>query len=38
MPESRFADAQIVATLKEGDAARPVAELLRKHEISSTTY
>lgn len=24
--------------LKEGEAGRPVAELLRKHEISSATY
>ena len=38
MRKSRFTDAQIVAILKGGDARRPVAELLRKHEISSATF
>jgi putative transposase len=38
MRKSRFTEAQIVAILKEGDAGRPVAELLRKHEISSAPY
>jgi putative transposase len=38
MRKSRFTESQIVAILKEADAGRPVAELTRKHEISSATY
>jgi putative transposase len=38
MRKSRFTEAQIVGILKEADAGRPVAELVRKHEISSATY
>lgn len=38
MRRSKFSESQIVAILKEADAGRPVAELLRKHEISSATY
>jgi len=38
MKKSRFTEAQIVAILQEGEVGRPVAELLRKHEISSATY
>lgn len=29
---------QTVAILREGDAGVPVAEILRKHDISSATY
>jgi putative transposase len=38
MKKSRFTEAQIVGILKEGAAGRPVADLLRKHAISSATY
>jgi putative transposase len=38
MKKSRFTDSQIVAVLKEGDAGVPVAQLVRKHGISTTTY
>ncbi len=38
MKKSRFTDSQIVAVLKEGEAGVPVAELCRKHSISSATY
>ena len=38
LEQAGFTEAQIVAILKEGEAGRPVAELLRKHEISSATY
>jgi putative transposase len=38
MKKSRFTESQIVAVLKEGDAGVPVAQLVRKHGISSATY
>jgi putative transposase len=38
MKKSRFTESQIVAVLKEGDAGVPVAQILRKHGISSATY
>ncbi|WP_313297304.1 transposase [Diaphorobacter sp.] len=38
MRKSKFRESQIVAILKEGDAGIPVAEVCRKHGISSLTY
>lgn len=38
MKQSKFSESQIVLVLKEGDAGLPVAEILRKHGISSATY
>ena len=38
MKKSRFTDSQIIAVLKEGDAGVPVAQLVRKHGISTATY
>lgn len=38
MKKSRFAESQIVAVLKESEAGLAVAELCRKHGISSATY
>jgi putative transposase len=38
MKKSRFSESQIVAILKEVDAGRPVAEVIRKHGISQATY
>jgi putative transposase len=38
MKQSKFSESQIVAILKEGDAGIAVAEILRKHGISSATY
>lgn len=38
MRKSRFTESLIVAILKEGEAGMPVAEVCRKHGISSPTY
>jgi len=38
LKKSRFTESQIVAVLKEGETGVPVAELCRKHGISSATY
>jgi putative transposase len=38
MKKSRFSESQIVAILKEVDAGRAVAEVIRKYGISQATY
>ena len=38
MKKSKFTESHIVSILKEGDAGLPLAELVRKHGISRTTY
>lgn len=38
MKKSRFTESQIVAILREGEAGVSVAQLARKHGISTATY
>lgn len=38
MKKSRFTESLIVEILKEGEGGLPVAELVRKHGISTATY
>ena len=38
MRQSRFSESQIVGILKEAESGVPVADLLRQHGISRTTF
>jgi putative transposase len=38
MKKSRFTESQIISILKEAESGVPVAELCRKHGISSATF
>ena len=38
MRKSRFTESQILAILGEGEAGLPVAEVCRKHNISTASY
>jgi putative transposase len=38
MRKSRFSETQIVGILKDAESGVPVADLLRKHEVSKATF
>ena len=38
MKRSRFSEEQVIGVLKEHEAGVPVAELCRKHGMSSATF
>ena len=38
MKKSKFTEAQIVSTLKQGDAGVPIKDLCRQAGISTATY
>ena len=38
MKKTKFTESQIVAVLKEGESGIAVAEICRKHGVSSATY
>ncbi|SUP80305.1 putative transposase [Yersinia pseudotuberculosis] len=38
MKKSRFSDSQIIAILKQAEAATPVSELCREHGMSNASF
>lgn len=38
MRQSKFSESQISAMLKEAESGMPLADLLRKHQVSSATF